>query len=136
MYEKEITDYFFAYAVCEKPEPVTYCVSYSIRASMICHSLTTRCYAAQTVARWQKLAQISLRKPCNGHGVSVFRYPASKNILRLFLSYTLHCGRKQPPTPPVYARNFVNQHFPHQDNTKMRVLFCTLAGNTLLLQRP
>ena len=101
MYEKEITDYFFAYAVCEKPEPVTYCVSYSIRASMICHSLTTRCYAAQTVARWQKLAQISLRKPCNGHGVSVFRYPASKNILRLFLSYTL---RKETASQPANVR--------------------------------
>ena len=116
MYEKEITDYFFAYAVCEKPEPVTYCVSYlqnlppaasygclgnSIRASMICHSLTTRCYAAQTVARWQKLAQISLRNPCNGHGVSVFRYPASKNILRLFLSYTL---RKETASRPANVR--------------------------------
>jgi hypothetical protein len=36
----------------------------------------------------------------------------------------------------VYARNFVNQHFPHQDNAKMRVPFYALAGNTLLLQRP
>ena len=92
---------FLSYAVCEKPEPVTYCVSYSIRASIICHSLTTRCYAAQTVARWQKLAQISLRKPRNGHGVSVFRYPASKNILRLFLSYTL---RKETASRPANVR--------------------------------
>ena len=37
----------------------------------------TRRLAAQTIARWRKLAQISLRKPRDDHGVSVFCHPAS-----------------------------------------------------------
>ena len=55
----------------------------------------TRRFAAQTIARWRKLAQISLRKPRDGHGVSVFCYPASEKSSQAF---HLHAGRKQETT--------------------------------------
>ena len=58
----------------------------------------TRRIAAQTIARWRKLVQISLRKPRDGHGVSVFCYPASEKSSQAFLynTYTL-AGNSLPP---------------------------------------
>ena len=58
----------------------------------------TRRFAAQTIARWRKLAQISLRKPRDGHGISVFCHPASKKRSQAFLynTYTL-AGNSLPP---------------------------------------